>query len=92
MLTQLALSGVLACVAGVVVGELVGCDAPQGPERIAVAARAVLEARLGELAVPVALGAPVGHGAHNVALPLGVEAALVVEAGRAELSFAGSGS
>ncbi len=81
LLTQLELAGVLDGVAGVVVGELTGCDAAAERHLPAHDARAVVACRLGALGVPTVLGAPVGHGARNVALPLGVPAHLDASAG-----------
>lgn len=85
LLTQLALAGVLDRLAGVLVGNLLGCDAPQGVPPEPLAALEVIVERLAPLGVPVAAGAPVGHGARNVALPLGVVAELDADAG--ELRF-----
>lgn len=76
MLTHLGLAGVLDRVAGVLVGELSGCDA-RGPGTV----DGVLRDRLGRLDVPVLTGAPVGHGARNLALPLGVPVALSADQG-----------
>ncbi len=87
LLAQLELAGQLRAVAGVVVGTLLDCDAPQGPEAVSWSGRAVMLDRLRALGVPVALGAPVGHAEHNLALPLGLEATLEVEAARATLRF-----
>jgi muramoyltetrapeptide carboxypeptidase len=80
-LTQLALAGVLEQVAGIVVGSLEGCDAPQGVPPKSVRAADVVAERLSGLGVPVATGAPVGHGDRNRALPLGLEAELDADAG-----------
>lgn len=87
LLAQLELAGVFGRVAGVVVGALSDCDAAQGPEAVPWTGEAVVSDRLRALGVPVALGAPVGHADHNVALPLGREALLEVGAERACLSF-----
>lgn len=70
LLTHLDLAGVFGAVAGVVVGDFSACLEPGGAPEVPTAAE-VIEERLGRLAVPVALGAPVGHGARNVALPHG---------------------
>jgi len=70
MLTQLRLAGVLTHVAGIVVGELLDCDAP------GISAERVVCDRLSDLGVPVVCGAPIGHGAHNIALPLGEDVCL----------------
>ena len=81
LLTQLALAGVLDRVAGVLVGNLLGCDAPQGVPPEPLTALEVIAERLVPLGVPVAAGAPVGHGTRNVALPLGIVAELDADAG-----------
>jgi muramoyltetrapeptide carboxypeptidase len=88
MLTHLRLTGVLDQVAGVVVGRLLRCDAPQGRPPLPIEATAVVAERLADLDVPVAAGAPVGHGDRNVALPLGLEAVLDAAAGTLTFSAA----
>jgi muramoyltetrapeptide carboxypeptidase len=85
MLTQLLATGALHDVAGVVLGDFAGCDAEQGQPPTRVTALEVLGERLGPLRVPIVTGAPVGHGARNVALPLGVEVELDAEAGTLEV-------
>lgn len=77
-LTQLRLAGALDEVAGVVVGDLVGCAAPGGapPEALDV----IVE-RLRPLGVPLCAGAPIGHGARNRAVPLGARVTLDGPAG-----------
>ena len=77
MLTQLRLAGVLQGVAGIVVGDC----APGGDPLARRAVRVVLQDRLGDLDLPVVLGAPVGHGSRNLALPLGVPAVLDADQG-----------
>jgi len=73
MLTQLKLSGSLDGVRGLLVGHLTGCVHRSGapPD-----AEAVIRDVLGDLGVPVYLGADFGHGTINSALPLGVLAQL----------------
>lgn len=88
LLTHLRLCGVFERVAGIVVGTLQGCDAAQGQPPVPVAALEVVGERLGGLNIPVVTGAPVGHGARNLALPLGLDATLDADAG--VLSFSGS--
>jgi muramoyltetrapeptide carboxypeptidase len=69
-LTQLELAGALEGVRGVVIGDLHRCedrDKPDGPS-----AEEVIVERLGRLGVPLWLGLPLGHGARNRAVPLGV--------------------
>jgi muramoyltetrapeptide carboxypeptidase len=81
LLTHLELAGVFAAVSGVVVGDLVACEEP-APSRVASpVAGAVVRERLGRLNIPVALGAKVGHGERNLALPYGVRASLDARAG-----------
>jgi len=81
MLTQLQLAGVLDGLSGIVIGQFLRCDAPQGTPPTPVTAREVLFDRLGRLGIPVAWGAPVGHNENNLALPLGVPAHLDADAG-----------
>ncbi len=85
MLTQLLATGALDDIAGVVLGDFASCDAEQGQPPTPITALEVLGERLGRLQVPIASGAPVGHGARNVALPLGVEVALDAQAGTLEV-------
>ena len=73
-LTQLRLAGLLDRVAGVVVGQLRGCD--DGDVRaIDVVREAVLD-----LGVPAIAGVEAGHEDRNLALPLGARATLVAPA------------
>ncbi|HEY5284901.1 MAG TPA: LD-carboxypeptidase, partial [Polyangia bacterium] len=81
LLTHLELAGVFARVAGVVVGDLVACEEPSGSRVSSPSAIEVVRERLGRLRIPVALGARVGHGERNVALPYGVEVFLDAQAG-----------
>lgn len=68
MLTQLALSGALNDLAGVLVGDFLGCEDPQHPRPTW---EEVLEQRLGSLGVPVLAGFPGGHGRVNWPLLIG---------------------
>jgi muramoyltetrapeptide carboxypeptidase len=81
LLTHLALAGVFDRVAGVVVGDLIGCEEPSDSRIASPSALEVMRERLGRLRVPVALGARFGHGERNLALPYGVPALLDVQAG-----------
>jgi muramoyltetrapeptide carboxypeptidase len=73
LLTHLLLSGVLSRVAGVAVGEMVGCEPPrEGEQRV----EEVLFDRLSGLGVPAVRGLPFGHGRTNLPLTLGAEAVL----------------
>lgn len=74
MLTQLHLSGALDHLAGVLLGSII--DPDSGEEQARVRGHDVLVERLSGLGVPVAAGAPIGHGTHNLAVPLGVTAHL----------------
>ena len=72
MWTQLALAGVLDRIAGVVLGDLTGCEEPGADY---TAAEVVLDL-LAELGKPALVGLPIGHGAVNLAVPLGARAIL----------------
>ena len=65
MLTQLALSGRLAQLSALVIGQMEDC----GEQKILYS---LLHERLGSLSVPVVIGLPVGHGDENISLPLGL--------------------
>jgi muramoyltetrapeptide carboxypeptidase len=79
-LTQLELAGALHGLRGVVLGDLLKCQEP--PDHPSPTAEQVVTERLGRLGVPVLGGLPVGHGARNRAVPLGIPVALDAEAGR----------
>ncbi len=76
MLTQLKHAGKLDRVAGVVVGEMEGCDwgdlRPASDWARSRSLEDVLEEHLEPLGVPVLYRLPLGHGKHLAALPLGV--------------------
>jgi muramoyltetrapeptide carboxypeptidase len=76
MLTQLKHAGKLDGVAGVVVGEMEGCDwgdlRPASDWARSRSLEDVLEEHLEPLGVPVLYRLPLGHGKHLAALPLGV--------------------
>ncbi|HEX3696572.1 MAG TPA: LD-carboxypeptidase [Polyangia bacterium] len=71
LLTTLDLAGVFNAVSAVVVGDFTGCDEPEATRVNSPTAQEVLLDRLGRLAIPVVIGAPVGHGTRNRALPYG---------------------
>lgn len=71
-LTHLGLSGALDRVAAALAGDMTDCAAPPGHP----AALAVIHERLARHGVPGVHGAPLAHGARNLALPLGARAAL----------------
>jgi len=81
LLTQMELAGVFRAAAGVVTGEFIGCDEPAASKLASPTANEVLRERLGRLSIPVALGAPIGHGRHNLALPYGTRVELDADAG-----------
>jgi len=81
LLTHFELAGVFSAVAGVVVGELVACDEPADARVSSPPVMDVVRERLSRLSVPVALGAPFGHGRRNVALPYGATVVLDAQAG-----------
>ena len=73
MLRQLVDSGALDGAAGILLGEFLGADPPPG------AGWSVLDVIVDELGgrgIPIVAGLPVGHGARNHAVPLGVPATL----------------
>jgi muramoyltetrapeptide carboxypeptidase len=69
MLTQLALSGRLAQLSALVIGQMEDC----GEQKILYS---LLRERLGSLSVPALIGLPVGHGDENISLPLGLPSLL----------------
>lgn len=87
-LTQLALTGELAQLSAAVVGDLTRCtDAmpPTGtPDPDDAALRTVLE-RLRAAGTPAAVGAPIGHGDRNEAVPFGADTILDLDAGTIEI-------
>ena len=76
MLTQLRHAGKLDRVAGVVVGEMEGCDwgdlRPASDWARSRSLEDVLEEHLEPLGVPVLYRLPLGHGKHLASIPLGV--------------------
>ena len=83
-LTQLAHAGKLDEVAGVVVGELEGCDwgdlRPASDWARSRSIEDVLEEHLEPLGVPVLYRLPLGHGKHLASIPLGVRYTLDADA------------
>jgi muramoyltetrapeptide carboxypeptidase len=73
-LTHLLRSGWFEDVRGVLLGSWLSCGAPEQVQR-------VLTDRLTGLGVPILWGLPIGHGASNHAVPLGVRARLDADAG-----------
>lgn len=86
-LTQLRLTGALAEVRAVLLGQLTRCTDPLPPAGgvdSPDAARAVFIERLAQL--PLAIGAPIGHGAVNEALPFGARCVLDLDRGTFEIT------
>src|SRR3546814_17355723 len=75
MLTQLALSGVLRRVAGVVFGQCINCSAP-GPSYGGFTLSQVLKQHLEPLGVPAFQGALIGHVPNKFRISVGVRAAI----------------
>ncbi|HHO54553.1 MAG TPA: LD-carboxypeptidase [Deltaproteobacteria bacterium] len=73
MLQQLRSAGVLDGVAGIAVGELVGCAAPEGADW---SIHDVIREHLAPLGVPVVGELPIGHGARNRPFAWGAPAQL----------------
>lgn len=71
LITHLDSAGIFSAVSGVVVGDFAGCLEPEATRAQSPTVAQVIEERLGRLAIPVAFGAPVGHGMRNRALPHG---------------------
>jgi muramoyltetrapeptide carboxypeptidase len=87
-LTQLALTGELAKLAAVIVGDLTRCVDPNPPTGVPDpddAALATVLERLHAAGTPVAVGAPVGHGDRNEAVPFGADSILDLDAGTLEI-------
>jgi muramoyltetrapeptide carboxypeptidase len=83
-LTHLMLTGALREVAAVVVGDFTRCDDPNPPTGVADppdAALRVIRARLAAAGKPCAIGAPIGHGARNEAVPFGAACELDLDLG-----------
>jgi muramoyltetrapeptide carboxypeptidase len=72
MLTQLALSGILARVRGVVIGKCTRCDPGEGYGSLTL--EEVFDDHVKPLGVPDWHGAMIGHIDRQFTLPLGVEA------------------
>jgi muramoyltetrapeptide carboxypeptidase len=82
MLTTLLAGGHLDGVVGLVLGEFAQC--PPGPDGVEV--RDVARELFGVRGIPVASGAPVGHGLDNEPLMVGAHAELRVDSAVAELA------
>jgi muramoyltetrapeptide carboxypeptidase len=90
-LTQLILTGQLGRAAALIVGDLTRCEdanPPTGePDPPDAALRVVLE-RAREVGLSVAVGAPIGHGDRNEAVPFGAQAILDLDLGTLEITEA----
>jgi muramoyltetrapeptide carboxypeptidase len=87
-LTQLGLVGVLGELQAMIVGELTRCEdrnPPTGVTDPPDAALAVVKERLRAARVPAAIGAPIGHGLRNEAVPFGAACTLDLDAGVLEI-------
>lgn len=88
-LTQLLLTGELAKPVAVLIGELTRCGDPNPPTGVPDAPDAPLAAileRLRTAGSPVAVGAPVGHGNRNEAVPFGAISVLDLDRGTLEIT------
>lgn len=74
LLTQLLRAGWFDRVRGIVLGQFTDCGSAES-------VRDLVQDRLAPLGVPMIGDVPVGHGARNLAFPLGVPAALDADAG-----------
>ena len=84
MLTQLALGGVLGRLAGVVFGQCTDCG-PSGASYGGFTLSEVLQQHLAPLGIPAFQGAPFGHVANQISLPVGVRAEMDADAGTIRL-------
>lgn len=82
MMSQLALSGMLAEVAGVIFGQCTNCAA-RTADSVSVAD--VMRHHLGALGVPVCIGANIGHVTNQLSLPSGGQVRL--DAGQGTLAI-----
>lgn len=88
-LTQLSLTGALADIRAVIVGDFTRCvDAgpPSGGSDADDAALTTVLERLHSAGTPAAVGAPVGHGDRNEPLPFGADCVLDLDAGTLEIT------
>ena len=69
MLVQMALAGCFENLAGLVLGQFENCGDAE-------AIHAVFRQVFDPMGIPVAAGFPIGHGAENATLPMGIEARL----------------
>jgi muramoyltetrapeptide carboxypeptidase len=80
--TQLALTGALARTTAIAIGDFTRCDDPDPPSGEPDPPDAALQTILDRTAgFPLALGAPVGHGSRNQAVPFGAPCELDLDRG-----------
>jgi len=84
-LTRLGVAGALRGVAAALVGSLTRCEEKSGSPHPRPDAGEVLDERLRAFTIPGLVGAPIGHGERNLALPFGGLCAVDLEGGTAEL-------
>ena len=84
MLTQLALAGVLGRLAGVMFGQCTDCG-PSGASYGGFTLSEVLQQHLAPLGIPAFQGAPFGHVANQISLPVGIRAEMDADAGTIRL-------
>jgi muramoyltetrapeptide carboxypeptidase len=87
-MTQLVLTGELAHLAAMIVGDLTRCEdaaPPLGTPDPPDAALATILERLHAAGTPAAVGAPIGHGDRNEAVPFGAASELDLDAGTFEI-------
>jgi len=84
MLTQLALSGILGKVAGVIFGQCTHCENPDGGYSN-LTVYEVMDRRFAALGVPAFQGLMIGHVAGQVSVPVGVMAEMDADAGTLRL-------
>jgi muramoyltetrapeptide carboxypeptidase len=82
MLRQLHAAGKLACLAGIGVGQLVGCDDARYPQPGALD---VIEEMVRPLALPLVVDLPFGHVQHNRAWPVGARATIDADRGEVRI-------
>jgi muramoyltetrapeptide carboxypeptidase len=88
-MTQLALTGQLAKMNAMVVGDLTRCADANPPTGVPDPEDAALQTILERARpLPIAVGAPIGHGNRNEAVPFGADAVLDLDAGTLEITEA----
>jgi muramoyltetrapeptide carboxypeptidase len=88
-MTQLSLTGALAKMSAVIVGDLTRCDDPNPPTGMTDphdAALQVMLERARAARLPCAAGAPIGHGDRNEAVPFGAMTVLDLDAATIEIT------